>query len=175
MNIPGQIWPVLAAVLLSTGVAAADSLPRRETPAPRTTNSVPHVQIGVTPVPELSAELLNRVAAIPGVEIRNTVVSLPGAKGFWVRDNVPLARPEVIVGGREFAHLHPDGSLHASLPPALAEEAIKAGWAVSHPWADQRQGWQGFVMIYTPANRDELTVVLDLVAASYAFVTGTGG
>ncbi|MSU90903.1 phospholipase [Rhodobacteraceae bacterium 2CG4] len=153
-------------------VALADALPQRSTPAPRTTNSVPHVQLGVEPVPALSAELLKRVALLPGVKIGPTMVSLPGAAGFQIEDDMPLARPEVITGGREFAHLHPDGSLHASLPPDLAQEAVRAGWAVSHPWSTQRDGWDGYVMIFTPTSDQELVVVQELVTASFEFVTG---
>jgi phospholipase/carboxylesterase len=165
---------LLVAALLPICSATADDieLPRRETPIPRTTNNVPHVQIGIEPIPEITAELLSRVAQIPGVEIRKTVVSLPGALGFWISEDIPLVRPEVIAGGREFAHLHPDGSLHASLPPELARQAIKAGWAVGHPWSAQRVGWEGFAMIFTPQNTDELDVVAKLVAQSYEFVTG---
>ena len=174
-----KVWRIsqylFVAILVATSSASAEvgNLPMRETPIPRTTNSVPHVQIGVEPVPEISAELLKRVSKIQGVEIRNTVISLPGALGFWVNDEMTLAHPEVIVGGREFAHLHPDGSLHASLPPELADQAIKAGWAVRHPWADQRPGWDGFVMIFTPVTFDELEVVFELVVESYEFVTGS--
>ena len=167
---------VLASVALSMGaipaLAEATGLPLRSTPVPSTTNSVPHVQIGVEPVPALSARLLRKVAELPGVDIRPTVISLPGAKGFWVEESVKLARPEVIVGGREFAHMHPDGSLHATLPPKLAREAARAGWAVAHPWARRRPGWEGFVMVYTPGTMEELEVVLQLVLASYNFVTG---
>lgn len=148
-------------------------LPNRSGPIPMTTDGVPHVQIGVDAVPEVSAELLRRVANIPGVEIGETVISLPGAKGFWIGKNINVARPDVIVGGREFAHLHPDGSLHASLPPELATEAVSSGWAIHHPWADERPGWEGFVMIYTPGSMDEMEVVLQLVLASYQFVTGS--
>ena len=133
---------------------------------------MPHVQIGVDAVPELSAELLRRVATFPGVMIGETRVSLPGATGFRLEDDVALAHPEVIVGGREFAHLHPDGSLHASLHPETARAAVEAGWATPHPWADQRPGWEGFVMIYTPLTDAELDVVFRLVESSYLFVTG---
>ena len=147
-------------------------LPLRETPRPQTTNSVPHVQIGVQVVPALKEELLRRVAGIPGVDVRNTVISLPGAKGFWLSEELPLAHPEVIVGGREFAHVHPDGSLHASLEPAMARAAVKAGWATPHPWSSQRPGWEGFVMIYTPLSDSELDVVFGLVQSSYSYVTG---
>ena len=166
----GFLTFVLMAV--SSASAVTLDLPERETPIPRTTNGVPHVQIGITPDPAISAELLKRVAEIPGVTIRPTVISLPGALGFWISDDVVLARPEVIVGGREFAHLHPDGSLHASLSPQVAAQASKAGWAVAHPWADKRPGWEGFVMIYTPANSDELEVVYDLIVQSFTYVTG---
>lgn len=165
---------VLAGSLVAVSVAWADEidLPKRMAPIPETTNGVPHVQIGIEPVPELSTNLLFRVAQFPGVEIRPTVVSLPGALGFWIGEDVLLAHPEAIAGGREFAHLHPDGSLHASLPPDLAKSAAEAGWAVAHPWADQRKGWEGFSMIFTPRNPEELDVVMNLLMRSYEYVTG---
>ena len=151
--------------------AAALELPVRNNPAPPTTSGVPHVQLGVAPVPEISQELLRRVEAISGIEIHPTVVSLPGALGFWITEDVSLARPDVIVGGREFAHLHPDGSLHASLSPVLAAKAVTNGWAIAHPWANQRPGWEGFVMIYTPLSSDELEVVFQLIIEGFNFVT----
>lgn len=160
----------LAATTLSA--ASADSLPQRSSPIPRTTDSVPHVQIDTEAPPEISAALLQRVSHIPNVEIRDTIISLPGALGFWITDEQPLARPEAIVRGREFAHLHPDGSLHASLSPELSREAVQTGWATHHPWADQRPGWEGFVMIYSPASTDEIETVFRLILASFDYVTG---
>lgn len=153
-------------------LAFAEGLPLRQAPIPQATDGVPHVQIGIDVVPQLSEELLRHVAQFPGVSLGATRVSLPGAVGFQLDDDVSLAHPEVIVGGREFAHLHTDGSLHASLDPELARIAIEAGWAVAHPWAEQRTGWEGFVMIFTPTTLSELEVVLQLVESSYGFVTG---
>ncbi|NNL19171.1 MAG: phospholipase [Boseongicola sp.] len=175
MRVEHTLTGVLAVVLIAVSSASADilPLPGRETPVPQTTDGVPHVQIGIDPDPEISAELLDRVSRLPGVEIRPTVISLAGALGFWISEEIALARSDVIAGGREFAHLHPDGSLHASLPPDLAQAASEAGWAVAHPLAGQRPGWEGFVMIFTPANSEELDVVYDLVVHSYAFVTGS--
>ena len=174
MKINRMCHCLLALILVALPFASAEALdlPKRKTPIPRTTNGVPHVQIGIEPNPAISAELLKRVSEIPGVTIRPTVISLPGAQGFWISNDVALARPEAIVGGREFAHLHPDGSLHASPSPALAARAAKAGWAVAHPWANRRPGWQGFVMIFTPSNASELEVVYDLIVQSFAYVTG---
>ncbi|WP_298817759.1 luciferase family protein [uncultured Roseibium sp.] len=163
---------LLAGLFFETARAGEDRLPQREGEVPRTTSSVPHIQIGAQAVPELSDRLLERVAKIPGVELRATVISLPGAKGFWLNEDVKLARPQAIVGGREFAHLHPDGSLHASLPPERAQEAVRAGWATMHPWANQRPGWQGFVLIFTPQSSEEVNTVFGLVLDGYNYVTG---
>lgn len=172
MNILKKLLLAIS-ILGATSVAAAEfNLPNRLTPIPQTTNSVPHVQLLVQPIPELSSELLRRVSAFPGVELRGTIVGRSGSTGFWLQDQMPLARPDVIVRGREFAHLHPDGSLHAALDPELAAVAVQAGWATPHPWAKQRQGWEGFVMLYTPSSQDELEVVYQLVVESYRFVTG---
>ena len=166
----------MVAVSLSSAAMVASAselnLPLRGAPRPDTTNGVPHVQIGVDVVPALSEELLRRVAKFPGVMLGETRVSLPGAIGFQLEDDMPLAHPEVIVRGREFAHVHPDGSLHASLHPDTARAAVEAGWATPHPWSDQRAGWEGFVMIYTPSTAAELDVVFQLVQSSYAYVTG---
>ncbi len=176
INISSALKCLLAVAAIAVGAASASAelldLPNRTNPIPSTTDGVPHIQTGVEPVPEIFAELLRRVSNLPGVEIRDTVVSLPGTKGFWLKEEIRLARPDVIVRGREFAHLHPDGSLHAPLSPGLVAEAVNTGWAIRHPWADERPGWEGFVMIYTPGSRDELEVVFQLLSSSYKFVTG---
>lgn len=166
------VLALIAVAIASAASAQGLDLPQRQGDRPRTTDGVPHVQIGFKGKSEMSAELSRRVAAFPGVTLGPTRVSLPGAVGFQLSPDLPLARPDAIVGGLEFAHLHPDGSLHASLDPTHAREAVAAGWAVAHPWADQRAGWEGFVMIYSPINEAELEVVTRLVEQSYAFVTG---
>ncbi len=153
-------------------LAEIQQLPKRETPRPVTTDGIPHIQIDVEVVPEITAELLDRVSTLPGVALRRTIVGRAGSTGFWLKDDTKLVRPESIIRGREFAHVHPDGSLHASLPPELALKAIEAGWAIHHPWSAKKRGLEGFVMIYTPATEAELNVVFDLVKESFGFVSG---
>ncbi|MEP2704942.1 MAG: luciferase family protein [Roseibium sp.] len=160
----------LGILVTATQVLAAD-LPQRGSPAARTTNKVPHIQIGAKPVPELSEQLIHHVAKLPGVEVRKTVISLPGAKGFSISEQIKLAQPQAIVGGREFAHIHPDGSLHISLSPDRAKEAVDTGWAAYHPWSD-RPGWEGFVLLYSPRFQEESDVVLTLIFDGYEYVTG---
>ena len=168
----GIITSTLLIALSGSAWSENWNLPIRNTPIPLTTDNIPHVQIDVEVMPDLIEDLLRRVATVPNLEIRDTVISLPGAKGFWLSDDLPLARPDAIVGGREFAHIHPDGSLHASLSQDFAKLAVEAGWAVKHPWADKRPGWEGFVMIFSAQSKEESNVVLRLVLASYNFVTG---
>lgn len=146
-------------------------LPRRIGPRPLTHKGMPHAQIDVRPVRRVHEELFRLAFSLPDVEDRPTVISVPGARALWLREGVPLAHPEVIVAGREFAHIHPDGSLHAALAPERAREAVEAGWAEPHPLA-AAMGWEGMVMLYTPRTMDELAVIFQLVVDAYNFVTG---
>ena len=83
-------WLGLGLLVLLPSMSAATGLPLRSNPAPTTTNGVPHVQIGVEPVAELSNELMARIEAFDGIVIRPTIVSLPGALGFWIEEHVTL-------------------------------------------------------------------------------------
>jgi hypothetical protein len=153
----------------------ADSvdLPQRSGPPIEVTPGVPHVQINVDAVPELQVEMLRRVSALPGIDIRPTVIGMFGARGFWLLEDLTLARPDAIYRGREFAHLHVDGSLHASLPPARAFDAVASGWAVRHPSAQYHARLEGFVMLLTPRTMAELNTTFGLVVDGYNHVTGS--
>jgi phospholipase/carboxylesterase len=129
------------------------------------------MQIRVTPDPDIKAELYRRCYSLPGVRDEPTRISIPGARALWLEENMPLAHGEVILVGREFAHIHPDGSLHVTLSPERAVEAIQAEWAESHPLASQL-GIDGMVLLYTPRDRQELDVIFQLVVDSYNYVTG---
>jgi phospholipase/carboxylesterase len=147
-------------------------IPTRKRARPPTHQGMPHAQIDIQPVPDIHAELFRRCYALPYVQNRPTVISVPGARALWLREDLALAHPEVIARGREFAHIHPDGSLHVSLPPERAREAVSKGWAEPHPLA-QYLGNEGMVMLYTPLDMDELDVVFGLILDSYNFVTGS--
>ena len=150
-----------------------NSLPQRTRPRPPTNKNMPHSQIGIQPVPETNAELFRRAYSLPNVTNRPTVISVPGARAIWLDESLALAHPESIVRGREFAHIHPDGSLHVSLSTERAQEAIEKGWAEPHPMAAY-MGSLGMVMLYTPHDIGELDVVFQLIVDSYNFVTGRG-
>lgn len=118
--------------------------------------------------------LANRLFSFSDVEERPTRISVPGARALWLRDDVPAGPSDAFMVDREFAHLHPgqDQSLHATLPPNLAEAAIEAGWAELHPVARMGLIPRTTVMLYAPRNREELDVILGLLTASYRFAGG---
>jgi len=112
---------------------ALSPLPERLGPRPTTTGVVPHQQIRVEPVPDLNASLHRWVSSLPDVEMQNAIASLPGARGVWLKEGTAIAQPQVFLAGREFTHIHPDGSLHAPLPFERAIEAVEMGWAERLP------------------------------------------
>src|SRR5215213_11164180 len=151
-----------------------DVVPNRCGSRPRTTPTNPHTQLEQNPQPEMVEELAWRVFALPGVEERPSAISVPGARALWLRDKLPAGPREAFMIGREFAHIHPmpDGSLHAALPPEVAQEAISKGWAEQHPVA--RLGYipQNVVMIYAPRDAQEVEVVAGLVDEAYRYANG---
>ena len=153
---------------------STNALPRRQHPRPETTREGHHAQIGVEPAPEVNAELHRRAFSLADVEDRPSVISVHGSRGLWLRDDLSLRHPEHVSHGREFAHIHPDGSLHVTLPPERAREASDAGWGEPPP---QGHGARhvGRIMLYTPLSPAELEVTFQLLAESYRFITGRDG
>ena len=152
---------------------AFSALPTRSGPRRQTTGNVPHIQLDAELVPEIDAELRRRVFLLPGIEDRPSDRSLPGARGLAVSDDLVLARPDVIAGSNEFAHIHPDGSLHVWLAVDRAVEVDEKKWGELHPWVDRDGFWDGVVMIYTPETLDELDVTMQILVDAYNYVTGS--
>lgn len=144
------------------------SLARRRGPRPRTTSTNPHTQLDQIAPLELHSALARRIFALHCVEERPSAISVPGARALWLCNECAADEPAAFLIGREFAHLHPpsDGSLHAALPPALAEAAIEAGWAEPHPLALRGLIPKSIVMLYGPRDEGELDIVGRLVEAS---------
>lgn len=152
--------------------ARLDVLPVRTGEPEQTTGSVPHIQTSAVRSAEFVPELGRRAYSLPGVENRESVVSLPGAISLWLADDVELARPELLPAGREFGHIHPDGSLHLWLPVERAQEVADAQWGELHPWVERDGFWGGVVMVWSPESAEEVDVVVRLIVDSYNFLTG---
>ena len=150
-------------------------LPRRRGPRPSTTPTNPHTQLDQQPDDDGPREaLVRKVFALEGVEERPSVISVPGARALWLRDDLPAGPREAFMIEREFAHLHPapDHSLHMALPPDLVDLAVRQGWAELHPAAAQGLIPQTAVMVYAPRNASEVEAVAGLVEASWRFARG---
>ncbi len=156
---------------IAVDVVDTVELPKRSGSRPETTMGVPHVQIGVELVSEVNEELFRRVYSIPGIENRPSVIA--AWRGLWLTEQVTVFEPGALISGREFAHIHDDGSLHIFLEPSRSDEAVKSCWAIFHPFAVQGlSGWDGFVMLYTPQSFDELDVTFQIIVDGYNYVTG---
>ena len=157
------------------------SLPRRHGPRPRTTPTNPHTQLDQQPVApdaeRLRAALATLVFAMPDVEERPSAVSVPGARALWLSDVAARGPRDAFLIGTEFAHLHPapDWSLHAALPPPLAQEATDMGWAEVHPVARHGLIPPNVVMIYAPRDDREVEIVAELVRRAHAFARPSHG
>lgn len=156
-----------------TDVAAPATLPEREGERRQTSGTVPHVQLDPQPVAEIDAEFRRRAFLLPGVTNEPSGVSLPGAVQLALDPNLALARPDVIAASGEFAHIHPDGSLHIWLPVPLALEVHDKKWGELHPWADRDGFWSGVVMVYTPESPEHIDVTMQILVEAYNFVVGT--
>lgn len=115
-------------------------------------------------------ELLHRLEALPDT-VSTSATSLADVHALRMlkrrTDIQGLALPPT----GEFIHIHKDGSLHVTLPPDRAEEAIEAGWGERHPMGRQI-GNADLVMLYTPRTEQELDVVFGLAVDSYNYVSG---
>jgi hypothetical protein len=148
-------------------------LPKSSGSRPKTTPTNPHTQLEQNPERKVVDELATRVFALPGVEERPSAISVPGTRALWLREGLASGPQEAFMIGREFAHIHPmpDASLHAALPPEVAQEVLRKGWAEQHPVA--RMGYipQNVVMIYAPRDAQEIEVVAGLVDEAYRYAS----
>jgi len=145
-------------------------LPERAPPAGVTTGSSPHRQINPLVSPSHIAELHERVFELSGLESRASLI-VDDATAIWISPEINLARPGCIVAGREVAHIHLDGSVHAVLPFRRIPEAESTGWVERHPWSGRQPGFEAFVLIFTPRSSAEVRVMVDLIREGMEFVT----
>lgn len=144
----------------------------RSGPAPLTTkpsadNPFPHQQLTQLAPPELQEKLYHRAITLPGVQVGDSCISVPGARAFVLTPDMANGPQEAFQCSTEFAHLHPsgDGSMHLTLPEPLRTAVIEAGWATPHPIS-------GTPLAYGPRDEAELEQVWQILLASYRFAVG---
>ena len=147
-------------------------LPPRQGPPPVTTrpspdNPFPHQQVTQTAPVELQDQVVRRAASLPGVMVRDSCVSVPGARAFHLDDELARGPAGAFQCDTEFAHVHPpgDGSVHLALPEAVYNEVHSKGWGEPHPIS-------GTMLLFGPRDRDELETVWQLLLVSYRYALG---
>lgn len=152
-----------------------ETLPRRTGEAPVTNPAMPHTQVSQTAPVELQEALFERLAALTGVVVGRSHVSVPGARAFHLDNAHAAGSREAFMVGTEFAHLHPahDGSLHLVLPEDEARQVIARGWGEFHPLVAQGVMPPTTVMVYGPRTADEVDTVERIVRASYEHAVGS--
>jgi len=148
-------------------------LPVRGGPPPETSTTVPQHQLTQHAPPARQAELWTRVSHLAGVTTAPATVGVEGTRSLLL-DRADATGPDaayLLPDLGEFAHLHPDGSVHAALPDELAYDGIAKGWVVPHPLAGIRVR-SGMVLVPGPRDEDEVGVVAGIVAAAHQFATG---
>lgn len=150
-----------------------DALPARGGERPVVSWSIPQEQRSDNAPQDLQEKLFSRVSSLAGVATRQSAISVPGAKGLMLSP-APGAHLDafLVPSAGEFAHQHPpyDGSLHLALPPVLAAEAVRKGWAVAHPLAGVRLA-RGMVLVYGPRDEEELETVAAMVETSHHYAS----
>jgi phospholipase/carboxylesterase len=146
---------------------------RRVGPRPDTTTRNPHTQLSQQAPRDLQERVFTFASTLAGVVVGPSFVSVPGARAFHLPECSGSPRGCFMVE-HEFAHLHPpsDGSLHMMLPPAIVDAVIANGWAERHPLAGKHGLPDNIVMVYGPRDEAELSVVDDLIRASYEQACG---
>jgi len=175
-------------------MSALDLLERRG-PKPRTGPSVPHVQfsqLGTAEIRESLRAWMSRER--PATRIGDSEISDVGkVREFMAQRHPEIELPEelpqengfaMFLDGRlppagvtllpprmtaEFAHVHPDGSLHLVLSPEDEAELLAKGWGEPHPLS--HPGMR-IVMLFAPRDERELAVARSVVDSSYRYALG---
>ncbi|WP_353952610.1 phospholipase [Knoellia sp. S7-12] len=160
---PRATWPTLP----------AGELPGRAGPRPEVSWTIPQQQESQNAPADLQERLYDEVRYRSGVDVGPSRISVPGARGFTLREGSEDDHAYLVPHVQEFAHLHPahDGSLHVILPPDLAADVSTKGWGRPHMWAGTRLS-PGFTMVHGPRDDHELSIVLGIVAAGHAYASG---
>ncbi len=148
-------------------------LPFRPGAAPAVTRGIPHIQLDQTSSDELLEKMKGWAFSLSGVVEQPSRASLPGARALTVGPDARVARPDAMIVGREFAHIHPQphgGSMHIKLPALRVTEVVDKGWGEHHPLALDGSV-PNLLMVYAPRTEEDLEVVKIIIRAAVEYAT----
>ena len=149
-------------------------LPARLGTRPKTTASGPHSQLSQVSPPQIWGRLLGEIFSLPKVIEGHSSVSPASSRAVFLSDLAVARSAETSLAPPtqrlEPVHVHGvlDTSLHVCLPAVRCQEVCSLGWGEPHRYADHATE----IMVYGPRDRDEITIVLEIVRESLAFARG---
>ncbi|MEM1180781.1 MAG: luciferase family protein [Acidobacteriota bacterium] len=149
------------------------SLPVREGERPQTGGALPHLQLSQkSPDPVREALKAWAIENLPDVREEDTQISVRSTRAFWLAEHVPVRHDDAFMppaGGREFAHVHLDGSMHLCVSDAAIAEIVAKAWGEPHPLKDHGVNE---VLFYAPRDAGELRFAQRALAEAYRYATG---
>ena len=148
-------------------------MPERVGPRPKTGDHVPHLQLSDKSPPEFVDELMAwAVEHFDDVREEPTRISVSTTRALWLDESVTAAHDDAFMppaGGREFAHVHADGSMHLCMSDEAVAQLVEKSWGEPHPMKDQGVNE---VLCYAPRDREEVEIVKLALIESYRYATG---
>jgi hypothetical protein len=133
------------------------------------------VQVDQFPAADMAQRLAADILRLPNVHEKESQIADPSVRAFWIPDEFTCTGGKAFICDHEFCHLHPapGTTLHMVLSEPVARQAALLGWGEPHPLADRGFLPTGLSIIYAPRTEPEFRIVMELVKASYRFVTSS--
>ena len=149
------------------------TIPERQGEAPEIGQVPPQLQFSDKSPREIYQKFHHWMfSTFPKVRKEPTRISVPSSIAMWLDENQDVGHIDAFMppkGGREFTHLHLDGSIHTVVASEIEEEIISKKWGVRHMYYNR--GVKE-VLVYAPRNEKELEVLKSIVIKSYEYATG---
>ncbi|MGW2562281.1 luciferase domain-containing protein [Streptomyces sp. NPDC001514] len=140
----------------------------RSGPRPVTTGlSIPHVQLDAHSPPHISAELMARAKALPGVVTGAGRLCETSSLGLRVLKRTGWTNA-FLPSAEEFGYIHRSGVMYLTVPADDLGLLIWLGWVELHPATLNADFPDNIVTCYAPRDETELEVATKVLRASYA-------
>ncbi|NER13516.1 hypothetical protein GWK08_08715 [Leptobacterium flavescens] len=148
-------------------------LPLREGETPEIGKVPPQLQYSDKSPREIYKKLHDWMfSTFPKVRKEATRISVPTTVAMWLDENEDVGHIDAFMippGGREFTHLHLDGSIHTIVATEVENEIMDKKWGVRHMFYDQ--GIKE-ILVYAPRDENDLEVIKKVIIKSYEYATG---
>jgi len=149
------------------------TLPQREGEPPKIGETVPQLQFS-DKSPDNIRLLLSRwvFSTLPDVSEEDTRISVHTTRAIWLDEKVEAAHSDAFMpppGGREFCHIHLDGSIHAVVADEVEDEIVRSNWGKRHPMYESHGVKE--VIVYAPRDKDEVETLKKVILKSYEYAT----